>query len=66
MPESSIDEQASSREMLKTKRNLLFKDFERHPLHTRLAIEIRLIDDQIAEASKNPPEKKVGDTDRSG
>jgi hypothetical protein len=31
-----------------------------------LAIEIRLIDDQIAEASKNPPEKKVGDTDRSG
>ncbi len=36
------------RDQLKTKRNLLFNEFLRNPLNTSLAIEIKLIDDQIA------------------
>jgi hypothetical protein len=34
---------------LKAKRNLLFNQYCRNPQNTRLAIEIRLIDDQIAD-----------------
>ena len=37
------------RYQLKTKRNLLFDEFQRNPLNTSLAIEIKLIDDRIAE-----------------
>jgi hypothetical protein len=37
------------RDQLKTKRNLLFSEFLRNPLNTSLAIEIKLIDDRIAE-----------------
>lgn len=40
------------REQLKTKRNLLFNEFLRNPLNTSLAIEIKLIDDQIAGLSE--------------
>jgi hypothetical protein len=34
---------------LKAKRTLLFNEFLRNPLNTSLAIEIRLLDDRIAE-----------------
>ncbi len=37
------------RDQLKAKRTLLFNKFLRNPLNTSLAIEIRLVDDQIAE-----------------
>jgi hypothetical protein len=37
------------RDQLKTKRNVLFNEFLRNPLNTSLAIEIKLIDDRIAE-----------------
>jgi hypothetical protein len=37
------------RDQLKTKRNVLFDEFLRNPLNTSLAIEIKLIDDRIAE-----------------
>ena len=47
MREAAIDEKII-RDKLKTKRNLLFEKFRRNPSNTRLAIEIRSIDDQIA------------------
>jgi hypothetical protein len=37
------------RDQLKTRRNLLFNEFLRNPLNTSLAIEIKSIDDRIAE-----------------
>ena len=42
-----IDEK-ESRAQLKSKRDLLFKEYSKNPMNTRLAIEIKLIDDQIA------------------
>jgi hypothetical protein len=54
-----IDEQ-KIRDELKTKRNLLFKKFFRNPSNTRLAIEIRLIDDRIAELTAYLMEKRGG------
>jgi len=48
MPESRIDGQ-KIRNALKTKRNLLFADFTRNPSNMRLALEIRLLDDRIAD-----------------
>jgi hypothetical protein len=40
------------REELKAKRNLLFKLFLKNPMHTRLAAEIKAIDDQLAERTQ--------------
>jgi hypothetical protein len=37
------------RDQLKAKRRLLFKEFCKNPQNTSLAIEIRLIDDQVAD-----------------
>jgi hypothetical protein len=41
------------RDQLKTKRNLLFDEFSKNPKNARLAIEIRLIDDQVAELTEH-------------
>jgi hypothetical protein len=38
------------REALKTKRNTLFAHYLKNPWDTRLALEIKLIDDQVAES----------------
>jgi len=57
MQRPGIDEQ-KIRDNLKTKRNLLFKEFFGNPSNTRLAIEIRLIDDRIAELAAYLMEKK--------
>ena len=46
-----IDEEAT-RCCLKTKRNLLLEQFSLNPSVTSLAIEIRSIDDQIAELTE--------------
>jgi hypothetical protein len=40
------------RDQLKTKRNLLLEEYSKNPMNTGLAIEIRLIDDQIAELTE--------------
>jgi uncharacterized metal-binding protein len=37
-----------TRTQLKSRRDLLFEEYSRNPMNTRLAIEIKLIDDQIA------------------
>jgi Spy/CpxP family protein refolding chaperone len=41
------------RDQLKAKRNLLFEEFSKNPMKARLAIENRLIDDQIAELTEH-------------
>ena len=51
MLETAIEEKRK-REDLKAKRDLLFERYLKHPMDTRLAIEIKNIDDQIAENTK--------------
>ena len=48
MQESRIDYR-KVRNALKTKRNSLFADFSKNPSNTRLALQIRLLDDRIAD-----------------
>jgi len=45
-------EEKRKRDDLKAKRDLLFERYLKHPMDTRLAIEIKTIDDQIAENTK--------------
>jgi len=40
------------RNQLKTKRDLLLKEFQKNPSKTRLAIEIKLIDETIAQLTR--------------
>ena len=47
------------REELKAQRNLLFERYLKNPLDTRLALEIKAIDDQVAESIKQT-ERKTG------
>ena len=52
-------DQQTVRSELKTQRKLLFEEFERNPANTRLAIEIRMMDDRIAELTWHfVPERK--------
>jgi hypothetical protein len=44
-------------EELKARRNLLFKQFVKHPSDVRLSLEIKKIDDQIAELECMEPRK---------
>lgn len=51
----------TKREELKAQRNLLFKRFLRNPRDTRLALKIKLIDDQVAAcAEQMEQERKAG------
>lgn len=49
----------SKREELKAKRNPLFKQYLKNPQDTRLALEIKLIDDQIAECTERMLPKRL-------
>ena len=51
MQETAIDAK-KKREKLKATRNLLFARFLKNPSDTRLALEIKIIDDQVAECVK--------------
>jgi len=51
MHETPIDAMRK-REELKAKRTLLFRRFLQNPLETRLALEIKAIDDQVAECTE--------------
>ena len=44
------------RDALKTKRDSLFKEYTRHPNDYRLALEIKTIDDEIAECVRKERE----------
>ncbi|HXJ13925.1 MAG TPA: hypothetical protein VNH19_16740 [Candidatus Limnocylindrales bacterium] len=41
-----------NREELKNKRKVLFKLFVKNPMHTGLAVEIKALDDQLAECTE--------------
>lgn len=49
--EVSIDEK-KKRDRLKAKRNLLYGQYLKNPKDTRLALEIKKIDDEVAECTK--------------
>jgi hypothetical protein len=46
------------REELKAQRNLLFKWFLRNPLDTGLALEIKIIDDQVAACAEQMEQER--------
>ncbi len=50
MPNIAIDAR-TKRDGLKTKRKVLFERFLKSPLDIHLALEIKLIDDQVAECT---------------
>ncbi len=56
MQESASDEKRK-REELKAKRDLLFERYLKHPMDTRLALEIKTIDDQLAEDTQQRKRK---------
>ena len=45
----ATDNPKRNREFLKNKRKVLFKLFLKNPMYTRLALEIKAIDDQLAD-----------------
>jgi len=51
VPETEIDDK-SKRQKLKAKRNLLFEKYLRNPEDTQRALEIKIIDDQLAEFTR--------------
>jgi hypothetical protein len=57
---TAIDER-TKRQELKDKRNLLFQQFLKTPLDIRLALEIKLIDDQVAEYTSQIRHKRETD-----
>jgi hypothetical protein len=57
MQETAFDAK-EKREKLKTKRNLLFARFLKNPSDTRLALEIKIIDDQVAECVKQMQQQR--------
>jgi hypothetical protein len=53
MKTPTIDKNAI-RDELKAKRNRLFDEYSKNPKNTRLALEIRLIDDLVANLAEHP------------
>ncbi|HTA58620.1 MAG TPA: hypothetical protein VK805_10715 [Candidatus Baltobacteraceae bacterium] len=51
------------RKQLKAKRNQLLEEYSKNPMNTRLAVEIRLIDDQIAEITEHLVERRKSGLD---
>ena len=51
VPETEIDDK-SKRQKLKAKRNLLFEKYLKNPEDTQRALEIKIIDDQLAEFTR--------------
>jgi hypothetical protein len=45
----NVIDQKGKRDALKAKRDLLFERLLKNPMNTSLAVEIKLIDDQIAQ-----------------
>ena len=57
MPESVVGDERTKRKALTTKRNLLFAQYLKNPQDTRLALEIKLIDDQVARSIEQTERK---------
>jgi hypothetical protein len=58
VPETSIGEKRMRAE-LKIKRKLLFEQYLQNPLQTQLALEIKKIDDQVADFVERPERRSV-------
>jgi hypothetical protein len=54
-----VADEKKEREALKARRNLLFQRYLKTPQDTRLALEIKLIDDQVAEFTKQRDRKRA-------
>jgi hypothetical protein len=61
VPETAIDVKRK-REELKAKRNLIFERFLKDPLDTHLALEIKIIDDQVAKFAEQMQEERQNGT----
>jgi hypothetical protein len=53
----TVTNEKKKREDLKAKRGLLFERYLRHPMDTHLSLEIKSIDDQLAEPTKQVKQK---------
>lgn len=62
MQKPTVDEK-KTRDQLKAKRDLLLEEYTRQPMNTRLAIEIRLIDDQVAALTERLVEQRKSEVD---
>jgi hypothetical protein len=60
--EPTVDKK-TIRDRLKDKRNLLFERYSKNPTNTRLAIEIKLVDDQIADLTAQLAQQTKADPD---
>jgi hypothetical protein len=49
----TVDNAKKNRQELKNKRNQLYKLFLKNPMYTRLAVEIKFLDDQLAECDQS-------------
>jgi len=56
VPETTIEEK-KKREALKAKRDLLFERYVKRPMDTHLALEIKVLDDQLSEDAKSSTAK---------
>jgi hypothetical protein len=56
LSETAIEEKRK-RDELKAKRELLFERYLKHPMDTRLALEIKIMDDQLAETASQTKRK---------
>jgi len=54
-----ITGEKKEREALKARRNLLFQRYLKAPQDTRLALEIKLIDDQVAKFTEQIDRKRA-------
>ena len=53
----TITDEKKKRGELKAKRDLLFERYLKHPMDTHLSLEIKSIDDQLAEPTKQVKRK---------
>jgi hypothetical protein len=58
-----LPNKTETRAQLKSKRDLLFEEYSKNPMNSRLAIEIKLIDDQIAELTEDQFQKRKSGLD---
>lgn len=57
MLEAVVPDESKRRKELTAKRNLLFAAYLKNPMDTRLALEIKLIDDQVADSIEQTQRK---------
>ena len=62
MQKQAVDEK-KTRDQLRAKRDLLLEEYTRQLMNTRLAIEIRLIDDQVAALTERLVEQRKSEVD---